>query len=194
MRCSEGDYSSKTLMEYEQRVKRSWITPELRRYRNFHAGFRHGRWLGMANAGLAVHHRRPRLGHARSGPPGIRPRSDAEAVRLWLSRRAMRASVTRTCGSTDNSPSIKLRTSITRRWPMMKISQRIFTCSTQIFAPLAARKNTEIRASDSVPAAVYEMVETTERGRRPNGRKLQINFLELRPLQDLRHHGSLPDN
>ena len=28
------------------------ITPELRRYRNFHAGFRHGRWLGMVNAGL----------------------------------------------------------------------------------------------------------------------------------------------
>ena len=24
----------------------------MRRYRNFHAGFRHGRWLGMANAGL----------------------------------------------------------------------------------------------------------------------------------------------
>jgi electron-transferring-flavoprotein dehydrogenase len=48
----EGDYSSKTLIEYEHRVKRSWITPELRRYRNFHAGFRHGRWLGMANAGL----------------------------------------------------------------------------------------------------------------------------------------------
>jgi electron-transferring-flavoprotein dehydrogenase len=48
----EGDYSSKTLIEFEHRVKRSWITPELRRYRNFHAGFRHGRWLGMANAGL----------------------------------------------------------------------------------------------------------------------------------------------
>jgi electron-transferring-flavoprotein dehydrogenase len=48
----EGDYSAKTLQEYEHRVKKSWITPELRRYRNFHAGFRHGRWMGMANAGL----------------------------------------------------------------------------------------------------------------------------------------------
>jgi len=47
-----GDYSSRTLKEFEHRVQRSWITPELRRYRNFHAGFRHGRWLGMANAGL----------------------------------------------------------------------------------------------------------------------------------------------
>src|ERR1051325_1816211 len=47
-----GDYSAKTLQNFETRVKESWITPELRRYRNFHAGFRHGRWLGMANAGL----------------------------------------------------------------------------------------------------------------------------------------------
>src|SRR5207237_3768198 len=47
-----ADYSANTLKNYERRVKESWITPELRRYRNFHAGFRHGRWLGMANAGL----------------------------------------------------------------------------------------------------------------------------------------------
>ena len=46
------DYSSATLGSFETRVKESWITPELRRYRNFHAAFRHGRWLGMANAGL----------------------------------------------------------------------------------------------------------------------------------------------
>jgi electron-transferring-flavoprotein dehydrogenase len=47
-----GDYSAAKLQKYEERVKESWITPELRRYRNFHAGFRHGRWLGIANAGL----------------------------------------------------------------------------------------------------------------------------------------------
>ena len=47
-----NDFSAGKLQSYEQRVKKSWITPELRRYRNFHAGFRHGRWLGMVNAGL----------------------------------------------------------------------------------------------------------------------------------------------
>jgi electron-transferring-flavoprotein dehydrogenase len=46
------DYSTATLQSFEARVKESWIASELRRYRNFHAGFRHGRWLGMANAGL----------------------------------------------------------------------------------------------------------------------------------------------
>ncbi|MGB9178562.1 MAG: electron transfer flavoprotein-ubiquinone oxidoreductase, partial [Pyrinomonadaceae bacterium] len=47
-----GDYSAKQLSSYEKRVNESWIMPELRKVRNFHAGFRHGRWLGMANAGL----------------------------------------------------------------------------------------------------------------------------------------------
>jgi electron-transferring-flavoprotein dehydrogenase len=46
------DFSAAKLGSFETRVKESWITPELRRYRNFHAAFRHGRWLGMANAGL----------------------------------------------------------------------------------------------------------------------------------------------
>lgn len=47
-----NDFSAAKLQSYDGRVKESWITPELRRYRNFHAGFRHGRWLGMVNAGL----------------------------------------------------------------------------------------------------------------------------------------------
>src|SRR5205807_4899899 len=46
------DFSAQRLQSYERRVKESWMSRELRRYRNFHAGFRHGRWLGMANAGL----------------------------------------------------------------------------------------------------------------------------------------------
>jgi electron-transferring-flavoprotein dehydrogenase len=47
-----GDFSARQLQRYETLVKESWITPELRKVRNFHAGFRKGRWLGMANAGL----------------------------------------------------------------------------------------------------------------------------------------------
>jgi electron-transferring-flavoprotein dehydrogenase len=47
-----GDYSSQTLRRYEELVNDSWIMAELRKVRNFHASFRHGRWLGLANAGL----------------------------------------------------------------------------------------------------------------------------------------------
>src|SRR6266480_4770918 len=47
-----GDYSAQQLKKYEQLVNDSWIIPELRKVRNFHAAFKHGRWLGLANAGL----------------------------------------------------------------------------------------------------------------------------------------------
>jgi electron-transferring-flavoprotein dehydrogenase len=47
-----NDFSAKQLQRYEQLVGDSWIMKELRKIRNFHAGFRHGRWLGLANAGL----------------------------------------------------------------------------------------------------------------------------------------------
>ncbi|HJR07175.1 MAG TPA: electron transfer flavoprotein-ubiquinone oxidoreductase [Pyrinomonadaceae bacterium] len=47
-----GDFSARQLQRYETLVKESWIMPELRKVRNFHAGFRKGRWMGIANAGL----------------------------------------------------------------------------------------------------------------------------------------------
>jgi electron-transferring-flavoprotein dehydrogenase len=47
-----GDYSAKQLQRYEQVVNESWIVPELRKVRNFHAGFKHGRWLALVNTGL----------------------------------------------------------------------------------------------------------------------------------------------
>src|SRR5947209_13401399 len=47
-----GDYSARQLQSYEELVRASWVMPELRKVRNFHAAFRHGRWLGLANAGL----------------------------------------------------------------------------------------------------------------------------------------------
>src|SRR3989449_2594054 len=47
-----GDYSAKQLERDEQLVNESWIIPELRKVRNFHAGFKHGRWLGLVNTGF----------------------------------------------------------------------------------------------------------------------------------------------
>jgi electron-transferring-flavoprotein dehydrogenase len=47
-----GDFSARQLARYETLVQESWIMAELRKVRNFHAGFRKGRWLGLANAGL----------------------------------------------------------------------------------------------------------------------------------------------
>lgn len=47
-----GDYSAGQLQRYETLINESWIIPELRKVRNFHAAFKHGRWLGLANAGF----------------------------------------------------------------------------------------------------------------------------------------------
>ena len=47
-----GDFSARQLQRYEELVKKSWIIPELRKVRNFHAGFKHGRWVGLVNTGL----------------------------------------------------------------------------------------------------------------------------------------------
>jgi electron-transferring-flavoprotein dehydrogenase len=49
---TKNDFSAQQLSRYERLVNRSWITPELKKVRNFHAGFRHGRWLGIMNTGL----------------------------------------------------------------------------------------------------------------------------------------------
>src|SRR6266542_2447915 len=49
-----GDFSAQQLQRYEQLVNESWIVPELLKVRNFHAGFKHGRWLGLVNTGLQL--------------------------------------------------------------------------------------------------------------------------------------------
>jgi electron-transferring-flavoprotein dehydrogenase len=46
------DYTAKQLRRYKELVLDSWIMAELRKVRNFHAAFKHGRWLGLANSGL----------------------------------------------------------------------------------------------------------------------------------------------
>ena len=47
-----NDFSAKQLQRYKMLVNDSWIIPELRKVRNFHAAFRNGRWVGLFNAGL----------------------------------------------------------------------------------------------------------------------------------------------
>ncbi len=46
------EFSAERLQRYEELINESWIIPELRKVRNFHAAFQRGRWLGLANAGL----------------------------------------------------------------------------------------------------------------------------------------------
>jgi electron-transferring-flavoprotein dehydrogenase len=46
------DFSSKTLKHFDEKVSLSWIYDELHPVRNFHAAFQKGRWSGLINSGL----------------------------------------------------------------------------------------------------------------------------------------------
>ena len=97
-----NDFSAAKLQPFEARVKESWIASELRRYRNFHAGFRHGRWMGMANAGCNTS---PEVEHGASSieiiksPATKRCRSCPHTA---TTATAQRRRVTKTFGSTSD--------------------------------------------------------------------------------------------
>jgi len=165
------DFSAKQLRRYEKLVRDSWIMPELRKVRNFHAGFRHGRWLGMANAGLQF------LTGGRAW--GLFDRAGAEAghgamKKLWEFGYKSAA--------------------IEQRYPNLKFDGKLtFNKLTDVYHASVGHDedqpvhlhvlDTEIcstRCAEEYgnpcqrfcPAAVYEMVEDGGNGRQ----KLQINF------------------
>ncbi len=166
-----GDFSGRQLSRYETLVRESWITPELRKVRNFHAAFSRGRWLGIANAGLQF------LTGGRSW--GFRERASAEpghAVMRKLSDYGYRGD------------------RIEQRYDGLRFDGKItFDKLTDVYHAAVKHHedqpshlhvlDTEIcstRCAEEFgnpcqrfcPAAVYEMVDDAASGRR----KLQINF------------------
>ena len=59
-----GDTSAAKLSAFPRKVEESWIASELRGVRNFHQSFQHGLWIGLAQTGCAIRHRRPRPGRS----------------------------------------------------------------------------------------------------------------------------------
>ncbi|HKQ96587.1 MAG TPA: electron transfer flavoprotein-ubiquinone oxidoreductase [Candidatus Polarisedimenticolia bacterium] len=49
-----GDTSAPFLSRYEERFRASWAGEELRRVRNFHAGFKHGLFPGLINSAIQM--------------------------------------------------------------------------------------------------------------------------------------------
>jgi electron-transferring-flavoprotein dehydrogenase len=47
-----GDASARTLAAFPRKVEQSWVAKELRGVRNFHQGFQHGLWRGLAHAAV----------------------------------------------------------------------------------------------------------------------------------------------
>ncbi|MGE0405399.1 MAG: 4Fe-4S dicluster domain-containing protein [Candidatus Korobacteraceae bacterium] len=48
----QANFSASVLQGYPERVEKSWIREELWKVRNFHQGFEHGFWQGIAHAAL----------------------------------------------------------------------------------------------------------------------------------------------
>jgi electron-transferring-flavoprotein dehydrogenase len=48
----DGDGSAQKLSAFPRKVEESWVAKELRAVRNFHQGFQHGLWPGLAHAAL----------------------------------------------------------------------------------------------------------------------------------------------
>lgn len=49
-----GDFSAAKLKSFNDKVDASYVRKELWRVRNFHAGFKHGLWVGLLNSGLQM--------------------------------------------------------------------------------------------------------------------------------------------
>ncbi|HVG38597.1 MAG TPA: electron transfer flavoprotein-ubiquinone oxidoreductase, partial [Pyrinomonadaceae bacterium] len=165
------DFSARQLQRYETLVAESWLTPELRRVRNFHAGFRRGRWLGMVNAGFQ------QLTGGRAW--GLFDRAGAEPGHLALRKLA-------DYNYRDGS--------MEQRYDGLRFDGKLtFNKVTDVYHAAVKHNedqpphlhvlDTNICATRCVeeygnpcqrfcPAAVYEMVEDTNEGRR----RLQINF------------------
>jgi len=88
------DFGADAMAVYEGRIRASWIWSELYKVRNFHQGFEHGLWMGMADAGLQLltgglgFGNRPtwKAGHARMrklAEAGVKPVSLEETQRSY---------------------------------------------------------------------------------------------------------------
>ena len=104
---------------------------------------------------------------------------------------ALRRRPRRRCRSTARSPSTSSPTSTTRPPRTRRTSRSTCWSTTPTSASTAARPSTRNPCQRFCPAAVYEMVDGPGGA---DGPPAADQRLELRALQDLRHHGPLPDH
>lgn len=174
------DFSSRTLKHYEEKVSMSWIYDELHKVRNFHAAFQKGRWPALINTGLQ---------YLTGGLAwGFMPREHHVAGYERMAKLNDRADVKALNGT---GPNDHLATGRYRQIPFDK--ETTFDKVTDVFYGAVAHDedqpshlhvlDTEICATlcseeygnpcqRFCPAAVYEMEQNPESGRR----ELKVNF------------------
>jgi electron-transferring-flavoprotein dehydrogenase len=166
-----NDFSARQLKRYEELVQSSWIMPELRKVRNFHAGFRKGRWLGMANAGLQF------ITGGRSW--GLFDRASAEAGHEALEKLSSYGYKGDDISQRYNGLRFDGKLTFTKLTDVYHAAVKhdedqpahLHVLDTNICATRCAEEFGN-PCQRFCPAAVYEMVEDGHEGKR----RLQINF------------------
>ena len=171
------------------RSRRAGSRTELWPVRNFHQAFDHGYSCRHAPGGARPGDRRPRLGRPR--PPGHRARPRADDHRSTTPDGRATRIAEPVASSTASSPSTSWPTSTTPAPRTTRTSRSTCWWRTPTSASTAAREEYANPCQRFCPAAVYEMVADAGDARRqaPADQRQQ-----LRPLQDLRHHGPLRDH
>lgn len=165
-----GDSSADTLSEYQSSVDKSWIRDELYKVRNFHQGFEHGRFEGLVKAGVQFVLRGANLGPDYKNHAGYLNLKQLDVLGEWAGERAPFLGNAKGDDKLTFDRLTDVYHSGTRHdddQPTHLVIKDLDICNGR------CTKEFGNPCQYFCPAAVYEMVESSET---PSGKQLHINF------------------
>jgi electron-transferring-flavoprotein dehydrogenase len=160
------DYGAEAMAAYDERVRGSWIWSELKGVRNFHQGFEHGLFMGMADAGLQLVTGGLGLGNRPTWKPGharMKKLAEAHVAPVSLEETQRRYDNARTFTKVNDV--FHSGTKHDEDQPSHLLVADTNICATR------CKEEYGNPCQHFCPANVYEMVPDTERG----GVKLKLN-------------------
>ncbi|MGC1300363.1 MAG: electron transfer flavoprotein-ubiquinone oxidoreductase [Alloacidobacterium sp.] len=165
-----GDSSTDTLSEYKAAVDASWIKDELYPVRNFHQAFEHGLYDGLVRAGIQQLMRGGNLGPDYKNEAGYLRMKHADALSPYGDGREHFLGNAKADGKLTFDRLTDVYHSGTRHeddQPVHLVVKDLDICNNR------CGKEFGNPCQYFCPAAVYEMVESSET---PSGKQLHINF------------------
>ncbi|MCL6464254.1 MAG: electron transfer flavoprotein-ubiquinone oxidoreductase, partial [Acidobacterium ailaaui] len=165
-----GDSSADTLSEYKASLDASWVRDELYPVRNFHQAFEHGRVEGILKAGIQFVLRGSNLGPDSKNEAGHLRLRPLDELGSWPGDRAPILYNAKGDGKLTFDRLTDVYHSGTRHeddQPTHLVVADLNICNTRCIKEYGSP------CQYFCPAAVYEMVESSES---PSGKELHINF------------------
>jgi len=165
-----GDSSADTLSEYKASVDKSWIYDELYPVRNFHQGFEHGRLEGLVKAGIQFVLRGGNLGPDYKNHAGYLNLKPLNTLGNWGGERTPFLGNAKGDGKLTFDRLTDVYHSGTRHdddQPVHLVVKDLDICNNRCIREYGSP------CQYFCPAAVYEMVESSETS---SGKQLHINF------------------